>query len=133
MNIANNTAIERSMSAMIFFEYVREINWYPNIFVDYRMLFKIPVTMTSVERSFLKLKLLKNYLRSTMCQERLNVLPTLCIEKKLLEDINIEATIDDFSLRNVKRYFKVINNILEIMTLLLFTAQFFYDTLNYFD
>jgi hypothetical protein len=97
------------------------------------MLFKIPVTMTSVERSFLKLKLLKNYLRSTMCQERLNVLPTLCIEKKLLEDINIEATIDDFSLRNVKRYFKVINNILEIMTLLLFTAQFFYDTLNYFD
>jgi hypothetical protein len=36
---------------------------------------------------------LKNYLRSTMSQERLNGLATLCIEKKLLDDVNIEAII----------------------------------------
>jgi hypothetical protein len=48
---------------------------------------------------------LKNYLRSTMSQERLNGLATLCIEKKLLDDVNIEATIDDFASRNVRRHF----------------------------
>lgn len=63
----------------------------PNIFVVYRILFTIPITVASAERSFSKLKLLKNYLRSTMSQERLNGLATLCIEKKLLDDVNIEA------------------------------------------
>lgn len=78
---------------------------YPNIFVAYRILFTIPITVASAERSFSKLKLLKNYLRSTMSQERLNELATLCIEKKLLDDVNIEAIIDDFSSRNVRRHF----------------------------
>ena len=64
---------------------------YPNIFVAYRILFTIPITVASAERSFSKLKLLKNYLRSTMSQERLNGLATLCIEKKLLDDVNIEV------------------------------------------
>lgn len=77
----------------------------PNIFVVYRILFTIPITVASAERSFSKLKLLKNYLRSTMSQERLNGLATLCIEKKLLDDVNIEAIIDDFSSRNVRRHF----------------------------
>jgi hypothetical protein len=78
---------------------------YPNIFVAYWILFTIPITVTLTERSFSKLKLLKNYLRSTMSQERLNQLATLCIEKKLLDDINIEAIIDDFASRNVRRHF----------------------------
>ena len=75
------------------------------IFFAYQILFTIPITAASAERSFLKLKLLKNYLRSTMSQERLNGLATLCIEKKLLDDVNIEAIIDDFSSRNVRRHF----------------------------
>jgi hypothetical protein len=78
---------------------------YPNIFVAYRILFTIPITVASAERSFSKLKLLKNYLRSTMSQEMLNGLATLCIEKKLLDDVNIEAIINDFASRNVRRHF----------------------------
>ena len=78
---------------------------YPNIFVAYQILFTIPITVASAERSFSKLKLLKNYLRSTMSQESLNGLATLCIEKKLLDDVNIEAIIDDFVSRNVRRHF----------------------------
>jgi hypothetical protein len=42
------------------------------------------------------LKLLKNYLRSVMSQERLNGLATLCIEKQLLDDIDIDSIITDF-------------------------------------
>jgi hypothetical protein len=51
------------------------------ISIAYRILFIVLVTVASAERSFSKLKLLKNYLRSTMSQERLNGLATLCIEK----------------------------------------------------
>jgi len=65
----------------------------------------MPVTVASTERSFTKLKLLKNYLRSTMSQERLNVLATLCIEKRLLDEIDIDNIINDFASRNVRRNF----------------------------
>jgi len=65
----------------------------------------MPVTVASAERSFSKLKLLKNYLRSTMSQERLNGLATLCIEKRLLDEIDIDTIINDFASRNVRRNF----------------------------
>ena len=55
------------------------------------------------ERSFSKLKLLLNYLRSTMSQERLNGLATLCIEKLLLDQIDLNTIIDDFVSRNATR------------------------------
>ena len=40
----------------------------------------LPVTVATAERSFSKLKLIKNYLRSTMGQERLSGLAMLSIE-----------------------------------------------------
>jgi hypothetical protein len=94
---------EGALSAMEIFEHVRELDCYPNISIAYRILFTVPVTVASAERSFSKLKLLKNYLRSTMSQERLNGLATLCIEKKLLDGIDINSIINDFASRNVRR------------------------------
>jgi len=38
-----------------------------------------------------------------MSQERLNGLATLCIEKKLLDEIDINSIINDFASRNVRR------------------------------
>jgi hypothetical protein len=52
------------------------------MFVGYRILFTIHVTVASDERNFLKLKLLKSYLRSTMSQERLNRLTTFYVLKR---------------------------------------------------
>jgi hypothetical protein len=63
------------------------------------------VTIASIERTFSKLKLLKNYLRSPMTQERLNGLMTLCIEKKLLDKIDINSIINVFVSKNVRRNF----------------------------
>jgi hypothetical protein len=63
------------------------------------------VTVASAERSFSKLKLLRNYLRSTMTQERLNGLAILCIEKNLLDEIDLNGIIDDFVSQNVRRNF----------------------------
>ncbi|XP_071679668.1 uncharacterized protein [Lolium perenne] len=91
------------LRAMEIFEFVRDIACFPNILISYRILFTVPVTVASAERSFSKLKLLKNYLRSSMSQERLTGLATLCIEKDKLDEINVDGIIDDFASRSVKR------------------------------
>ncbi|PNT61430.1 hypothetical protein BRADI_5g15112v3 [Brachypodium distachyon] len=105
LKILRFTLPDGVLSAMEIFEHVREVDCYPNISIAYRILFTVPVTVASAERSFPKLKLLKNYLRSTMSQERLNGLATLCIEKKLLDEIDIDPIITDFASRNVRRKF----------------------------
>ena len=94
------------LHAMEIFEFVRDIDCFPNVLIAYQILFTVPMTVASAERSFSKLKLLKNYLRSTMSQERLNGLATLCIEKDKLDEINVDAIIDDFASRSVRRISK---------------------------
>jgi hypothetical protein len=80
-------------------------NSYPNTSIAYRILFTGFVTVAYVERSFSKLKLLKNYLRSPMSQERLNDLASLCIEKKLLDEIDINSVIDVCVSKKCRRNF----------------------------
>ncbi|XBJ21702.1 hypothetical protein VPH35_000209 [Triticum aestivum] len=94
------------LHAMEIFEFVRDIDCFPNVLIAYQILFTVPMTVVSAERSFSKLKLLKNYLRSTMSQERLNGLATLCIEKDKLDEINVDAIIDDFASRSVRQISK---------------------------
>ncbi|KAK2635252.1 hypothetical protein Ddye_030044 [Dipteronia dyeriana] len=48
------------------FEFVKASDCYPNVSIAYRILLTILVTVASAERSFLKLKMLKSYLRSAM-------------------------------------------------------------------
>ncbi len=56
----------------------------------------LPVTLSSAERSFSKLKLIKNYLRSTMLQERLTGISILRIENKIAIKLNLEEVISNF-------------------------------------
>uniref|UniRef100_A0ACD5VUM1 Uncharacterized protein n=1 Tax=Avena sativa TaxID=4498 RepID=A0ACD5VUM1_AVESA len=97
------TLPDEPMRAAEMFEFVRNINCFPNISIAYRFLYTAPVTVALAERSFSKLKLLKNYLRSAMSQERLNGLVTICIEKELLDEINVNNIISDFASKNVRR------------------------------
>jgi hypothetical protein len=99
---------ETSISSIEIFEYVRNMDSYPNISITYWILFTVSVTVASAERSFSKLKLLKNYLRSTMSQERLNDLATLCIEKRLLNEIDINTIIMTSHQEILKETFKVL-------------------------
>src|ERR1044072_7548393 len=83
--------------------FLKDMDFFPNTIIAYRILLTIPVTVASTERSFSKLKLLKSYLRSTMLQERLNGLALIAIENNLLENIQYEDLIENFASKNVRR------------------------------
>ncbi|XBH64849.1 hypothetical protein VPH35_118538 [Triticum aestivum] len=105
LKVLQLTLPDALMSALEILQFVTAANCYPNVSVAYRILLTIPVTVASAERSFSKLKLLKNCLRSTMLQDRLNGLATCCIEKDILDKIDLEIIINDFASRNARRSF----------------------------
>lgn len=76
---------------------------YPNIEVALRLFLTLPVSVASCERSFSKLKLIKNYLRSTMGQERLCGLAVISIERDISTAINYDDVIDQFAASKARR------------------------------
>ncbi len=57
----------------------------------------LPITVASNERSFSKLKLIKNYLRSTMSNDRLFYLIISSVECDLLDAIDIQKLVNDWT------------------------------------
>lgn len=72
-------------------------NLLPNAVIAYRIFLTVPVSVASGERSFSKLKLIKNYLRNSMGQERLNSLAIISIENEIAKSIQYDEIIDDFA------------------------------------
>nr|XP_042894988.1 zinc finger MYM-type protein 1-like [Parasteatoda tepidariorum]XP_042895119.1 zinc finger MYM-type protein 1-like [Parasteatoda tepidariorum]XP_042899228.1 zinc finger MYM-type protein 1-like [Parasteatoda tepidariorum]XP_042901855.1 zinc finger MYM-type protein 1-like [Parasteatoda tepidariorum]XP_042906919.1 zinc finger MYM-type protein 1-like [Parasteatoda tepidariorum]XP_042909334.1 zinc finger MYM-type protein 1-like [Parasteatoda tepidariorum] len=70
---------------------------FPNVEIALRIFLSMMVTNCSGERSFSKLKRIKNELRSTMLQERLNSLSLMSIECDILNTIDFEEVINDFA------------------------------------
>jgi hypothetical protein len=97
------TLPDNLMSALEILQFIIIADCYPNVSIAYRILLTIHVTVASAERSFSKLKLLKNYLRSTIWQERLNGLATCSIEKDILANIDLNIVLNDFASRNAQR------------------------------
>jgi len=63
----------------------------------------LPVTVASAERSFSKLKIIKNYLRNSMAQERLTNISILNIEHNRTKDLNINQVIDNFANKKARK------------------------------
>ena len=64
-----------------------------NLFTAFRIYLTMPVTVAHSERSFSKLKIIKNYLRSTLSQSRLTNLSLVSIE----HEIEVSDIIKDFA------------------------------------
>ena len=62
---------------------------FPNVEAIFRLFLSLMVTNCSGERSFSRLKSIKNELRFTMPQKRLFALSILCIESDKLKQINL--------------------------------------------
>ena len=69
----------------------------PNLTLSLKLFLTICVSVSSCERSFSKLKLIKSYLRSTMGQERLSGLAVLSIENEATKNIDFDDVINDFA------------------------------------
>lgn len=70
---------------------------FKNLVIALKIVLTLPVTIATAESSFSKLKIIENYLRTTMSQERLSALATISIESELLELIPMEAIIKKFA------------------------------------
>ncbi|XP_051791364.1 sodium- and chloride-dependent neutral and basic amino acid transporter B(0+)-like [Erpetoichthys calabaricus] len=69
----------------------------PNVAATLRIPLTVPITVCSAERSFSKLKLIKNYLRSSMSYERLNSLALISIEQEIVESLDYSELIHEFA------------------------------------
>ncbi len=85
-------------------------NRYPNATRVYRFLLTLPVTVATNERSFSKLKLVKNKLRSTLTNDKMEWLILCSVEKDLLENNNLSNFSEDWS-RLKNRRVKIVPNL----------------------
>ena len=78
-------------------------NSVPNIVIMLRIFLTIAVSVATCERSFSKLKLIKNYLRSTMSNLRLRNLAMLSIERELTDKITFDDVIAEFANKKARK------------------------------
>jgi len=70
---------------------------FPNVEIILRMYLSTVVSNCTGERSFSVLKIVKNYKRSSMKDDRLNAFSQLSIESDLLKILNLAEIINDFA------------------------------------
>ena len=76
---------------------------YPNASLLYTFLLTLPVTVASNERSFSKMKLLKNHLRSTLTADKFENLMLCAIEKDILDGADLSVLADEWATRKKRR------------------------------
>ncbi|KAL4107159.1 hypothetical protein QTP88_017544 [Uroleucon formosanum] len=68
------------------------IDVFPNVYIALRLYLTIPLTNCEAERSFSKLALIKNRLRSTQIEDRLNALTIMSIENDICKKLSFHDT-----------------------------------------
>lgn len=76
---------------------------YPNLTTALKIFLTLPVTVASGERSFSKLKIIKNYLRNSMEQNRLSNLSIISIEHKKASLISYDDIIKTFAAKKARK------------------------------
>jgi len=70
---------------------------YPNVAIALRIMLTLPVTTATAERSFSKLKLAKNYLRTTLSQEKTTNLAIISVEHEIVDRFDLDDVIETFA------------------------------------
>ena len=76
----------------------------PNAVIAFRIYLSLMISNCSGERSFSKLKLIKNQLQSSMTQKRLNNFTRLSVEHDLLRNIGLSSLINDFAIQKSRKH-----------------------------
>jgi hypothetical protein len=77
---------------------------FSNLIIALRIFLTLPVSVADAERSFSLQKRVKNFLRSTMAQERLNGLAILSINCDLSRKLNYSVLIEEFASKKSRRH-----------------------------
>ncbi|XP_065683974.1 uncharacterized protein LOC124809497 [Hydra vulgaris] len=83
---------------------------FPQVCVSLRIFLTLPVSTSEGKRNFSKLAIIKDYLRSTMGQERLCYLMILSIESDLAINVNYEEVISNFAAKKARKMCLSIKN-----------------------
>jgi hypothetical protein len=75
-------------------------NAYPALYLSYKLLLTFSVTQVGCERSFSKLKYVKNYLRNSITQDHLESFILMNVEKEILTSIFPATIIDKVALNS---------------------------------
>ena len=78
-------------------------NAFPNVDIAFRIFLTLMVTNCSAERSFSRLKSIKNRNRTTMNQERSDALSLLTIESAILREISFDDVIKEFAIKKSRK------------------------------
>jgi len=70
------------------------VSAYSNLYTAYEYFLTLSVTEVNCEKTFSKLKIIKSRLRSTLCQENLEALIIMSVERQLLEDIDVSEVVN---------------------------------------
>ncbi|CAH2252755.1 zinc finger MYM-type 1-like [Pelobates cultripes] len=89
--------IKPTMTPVDILAYAVRNGFAPNVAIALRIMLTLPITVATGERSFSKLKIIKNYLRSSMSQERLVGLAMIAIENRTAQEIDFETLLKDFA------------------------------------
>lgn len=92
-----NSKISRPEEILQFIVQYEDESIFPNLRIAIQIMLTIAVSIASCERSFSKLKLILNYLRASMGQDRLCDLALLSVEREETENTNFELLIDEFA------------------------------------
>lgn len=95
-----------NMTALDLLKYIHEKEikeLYPNIWIALRIAVTLPVIVTTTERSFSKLKLIKTYLRSMMAQGRITGLAVISINHAVGHQVSYDDIIDDFAAKRATK------------------------------
>ncbi|CAH2275795.1 chloride anion exchanger-like [Pelobates cultripes] len=104
----------KKWTALQFLEFIVKWNYcesLPNLSLCLRLFLTLCVSIASCERSFFKLKLIKNFFRSTMSETRLTNLAILSIEHEYARKIGFDEVIDTFA--EMKVYFVTMTELVE--------------------
>ena len=80
-----------------------ELQQYPNLLLIMQLAMTLPVSSATCERPFSAMRRVKNYMRSTMLQDRFSALASLHIESDMARKIDIKQLIDEFAQSSARR------------------------------
>ncbi|KAL4152830.1 hypothetical protein QTP88_000663 [Uroleucon formosanum] len=96
--------VDNNMTALQILTLVKKsLGSFSNVEVALRILLTIPIASAGAERSFSKLKLIKNFLRNSLSQFKLAGLALIAIKSEIGDSLSLENILDTFAAQKARK------------------------------